>query len=65
MRGQDVRRAIERARAISFAILKRHNLDAWILLFDGVLKSLFALIGRNRSGFYTQDGHLALAAESR
>ena len=47
MRSQDVRRAIERTRAVGVAILKGHDLDARILLLDRVLKALLTLVGRD------------------
>src|SRR5205085_4853735 len=65
VRGEDVRRAVERAGAVALAILKRDDLDAGVLLLDRLLKPLLALVGRDRAGLDAEDGDTALPAEFR
>ena len=63
MRRQDISRAVERFGPICFTVLKSDYRDAGVFLFDGVLKTLLAFIGRNRSGFDAEYRDLAFASK--
>ena len=63
VRGEYIAGAVERFRAIGLAVLKRNDLYSGKLLFDRFLKTLFTLVGRNRTGLHPDYCNLPLTPE--
>src|SRR5215207_5263261 len=65
VRRQDVGRAVERAGAVGFAVLEGYYFNAGVLRLDRLLKTLLALVGRDRAGLDAEDGDAPLAVQAR
>src|SRR5262249_31016651 len=53
----------QRLRTVRFSVEKLHHLHPRVFLFDGLLKTILALISRDRTLLYAEDGNFPLASE--